>query len=85
MKITPERLRKIIKEELKAVLAEEEAKTPKSVIANLKAAKPARQRMVISDFEDLVYYWPKDDSGIRKYYPNWEEKHFQEVIDAFES
>ena len=84
MKITPERLRKIIKEELKAVLAEE-TKTPDDVIADLKAAKPVRRRMVIPDFEAIVDDWPNADPNILKYYPNWTKEDFEKVIDAFES
>jgi hypothetical protein len=85
MKITPERLRKIIKEELEAVLAEGETKTPDSLIADLKAAKRIRRQMTISDLEDVVYDWPNADPNILKYYPNWKKEDFQKVIDAFES
>jgi len=86
MKITPERLRKIIKEELEAVLAEGETKTPDSVIADLKADKKGkRRRMVLSDLEDIVYDWPAVDSSILKYYPNWKKEDFETVIAAFES
>lgn len=84
MKITKTYLRQVIKEELEAVLAEEETKTVASVIADLKA-NPTRRRMVIPDFEDIVYDWPEDRSGILKYYPNWKKEDFQKVIDEFES
>jgi hypothetical protein len=62
---------------------EEETKTVAGVIEDLKAAKPARRRMVISDFEAIVDGFA--DPSILKYYPNWKEEDFQKVIDALES
>ena len=84
MKITKQQLTKIIKEELSAVL-NEEAKTPESVIADLKDAHPMRRQMVLPDFEaavdDLKTGRPVE-SHIARLYPGWTAEDFQTVINA---
>ena len=84
MKITQNYLRQIIKEELSAVL-NEEAKTPESVIADLKDAHPMRRQMILPDFEaavdDLKMGRPVE-GHIARLYPGWTAEDFQAVINA---